>query len=237
MINFHIISCGWKCEKELKLCIKSVDSQTYPHWKHTVIEDGVGCVIQQADGKKRIRMACIGRYGKLYNFHLQVGSIPDNDIICDFDIDDYLLPNALETVAEVCEKYPETLITHGSYQMLSGRPARFNGAYKNDNFRGQKFTGTHFKTFRAGLFKKIKVKDFKAPDGHFLMTCADMAMMFPMLEMAGLDRIKFINKPLYIYNDLNDLNDHKVPPAIPGHEQKTLERYLRKKPKYRRINW
>jgi hypothetical protein len=34
--------------------------------------------------------------------------------------------------------------------------------------------------------------------------------MFPMLEMSGLEHFKFIPDKLYVYNESNPLNDHKV---------------------------
>jgi hypothetical protein len=34
--------------------------------------------------------------------------------------------------------------------------------------------------------------------------------MWPMIEMAGLDHFKFIPDILYVYNESNPINDHKV---------------------------
>ena len=36
--------------------------------------------------------------------------------------------------------------------------------------------------------------------------------MYPLIEMAGNARSKFIDKILYIYNDLNVMNDMKIDP-------------------------
>jgi len=216
MVNFQIISCGWKCEDTIKRCIESVEAQTYKEWDHDYVVD--------EDDK--------GRFGKMKNFYYLAHSAKPDNIICDLDLDDTIPPDALETVARVYEEHPETLLTHGSYRMESGKPARFNGPYQDEKFRAAPWRGTHFKTFKASLFHRIKINDFKGPpDGNWLMSGADMAFMLPMLEMAGLDRIKYISKEIYVYNDLSPLNDHKTAPAL----QKRVEKYLRNKKPYRRI--
>ena len=233
-VKFHIISTGWKCEDTGNKCADSVDYQTYENWRHAVFIDGFGKnAIQKYPDNKRFVLYEAERYGKMRNFYKAYLPMKDTDsIICDLDLDDYLEPDALETVARVYEEHPETLVTHGSFRMLSGRKPSFNGPYETDNFRQEKWKASHFKTFRASLFHRIKINDFKGPpDGNWLMSGADLAMMYPMLEMAGLDRIKYINKPIYVYNDLSDLNDHKTDPGL----QKTVERYLRRQKPYRRI--
>ena len=51
-------------------------------------------------------------------------------------------------------------------------------------------------------------------------------MMFPMAEMAGEKRIKYVDQVQYIYNDLNPINDFKVY----GKEQLAVDRLIRKMP-------
>jgi hypothetical protein len=38
----------------------------------------------------------------------------------------------------------------------------------------------------------------------------DLAFMFPMLEMSGMEHFKFLSEKLYVYNESNPINDHKV---------------------------
>ncbi len=68
---------------------------------------------------------------------------------------------------------------------------------------------SHLHTFYAGLFKQIKKEDLMYKGDFFPMTY-DLAMMFPMLEMARDGHIKFIRDVLVIYNLANSLNAHKV---------------------------
>jgi hypothetical protein len=37
-----------------------------------------------------------------------------------------------------------------------------------------------------------------------------LSFMYPMFEMSGPDHFKFISDILYVYNESNPLNDHKV---------------------------
>ena len=55
--------------------------------------------------------------------------------------------------------------------------------------------------------------------------------MFPMLEMAGKEKIRFVEKPLYIYNDMSELNDHKVSPS----DQIDTDKWLRAQKPYKKI--
>lgn len=66
----------------------------------------------------------------------------------------------------------------------------------------------HFKSFYAGLFKRVRLEDFFFR-GKFICHKCDRAFMFPMMEMAG-NRIGFINKVL-CYNLKHELIDHQRP--------------------------
>jgi len=231
MVRFYIVSTGWKCERTLDRCLDSVDNQTYKNWTHNITIDEGGDWDYEEKTSKRTVFKSLQRGGKMLNYILATNHVRGDTVICDLDLDDQLEPDALEIVAKEYEANPNLLMTYGSYTMESGRPARFNGPYESEKFRGLPWRGSHLKTFKASLFHRIKPNDFKGPpDGNWIMSGADMAMMYPMLEMAGLDRIKFIDKPIYIYNDLNPLNDHKTDPAL----QKRIERWLRSRRPYKR---
>jgi hypothetical protein len=50
----------------------------------------------------------------------------------------------------------------------------------------------------------------KDQDGEFYRMTYDVAMFFPMLEIAGFDRVKHNEKILYVYNRSNPISDDKV---------------------------
>ncbi|GAJ13469.1 unnamed protein product, partial [marine sediment metagenome] len=83
------------------------------------------------------------------------------------------------------------------------------GILKNRDFREYKWIGSHLKTFKYFLFKGIHLIDFLDDKGKWLTSAADMAFMFPMLEMVG-SKITFIPQVLYVYNNANPLRRDKI---------------------------
>lgn len=140
------------------------------------------------------------------NFYDGVHSVckDDEDIVVIVDSDDQLASFALSEVAEVYNKNPDCLLTYGTYHR-SGRPysdREFQGSYVNDDFRQQPWKASHLKTFKYKLFKHLKPEDFMYDDKQtWFPRTGDQVIMLPMLEMAGLDRIKYISKVLYHLTD------------------------------------
>ncbi len=66
------------------------------------------------------------------------------------------------------------------------------------------------RTWKSWLWKKIKKEDLQDDSGKYWSVAGDLSFMFPMLEMSGEEHFKFIPDVLYIYNESNPLNDHKV---------------------------
>ena len=55
----------------------------------------------------------------------------------------------------------------------------------------------------------LEGNDLSDEDDNFYEMTWDQALMFPMMEMAR-ERVRFVSDILYIYNDDNPINDHKV---------------------------
>jgi hypothetical protein len=66
------------------------------------------------------------------------------------------------------------------------------------------------RTWKSWLWKKIKEEDLKDVSGNYWSVAGDLSFMFPMLEMSGENHFRYIPDVLYIYNESNPLNDHKV---------------------------
>ena len=71
---------------------------------------------------------------------------------------------------------------------------------------------SHLRTFRKWLWDKVKDEDLRDENGYYKVAW-DMAFMYPMIEMAG-EHIFFIDKILYIYNDINPQCDGTVDPKL-----------------------
>jgi hypothetical protein len=106
---------------------------------------------------------------------------------------------------------------YGQSQWTDGRRG-FASAYSAEEFkniRKSPFRVSHLRTFRAGLYQKIKEQDsefscMKDSSGEFYKMTYDVGIMFPMLEMAGVEKVAFNDTILYIYNRNNPISDDKV---------------------------
>ena len=74
----------------------------------------------------------------------------------------------------------------------------------------------------------INPNDFLDKNGQYFSVAWDLAIMFPMLEMAG-NRQEFIKDILYFYNDENPISDYK----IRRKEQKLAAKEIREKNRYK----
>lgn len=101
---------------------------------------------------------------------------------------------------------------------------------KNNTFREWPHGVTHLRTFYAWLFKQIKVEDLMY-NGDFYPMTYDVAMCHPMIEMAAYHH-KYIHDPLYVYNDLNDINDHKRDQSL----QLYLNKHIRARQRYQPLS-
>ncbi len=166
--------------------------------------------------------------------------IKDDDIIVLIDGDDRLFDEW--ALVEIFKAHRSgAWVTYGSYVTKSELEAK-NGRVKycklhrdgyrgNENYRKLPWRASHLKTFRYGLYRRLKQDWFKGPDGEPLRVCSDLALMFPILEMAGKEHVRHIHLPLYIYNDMSEFNDHKVR----GEEQKNVEMWLRMQEPYKKV--
>lgn len=168
----------------------------------------------------------------------------DDDVILTVDGDDWLYDefvlNVLNDVYSYTSSFAErptrTLLTYGSYIEF---PTKRHGlsqqiskdVIKNNSFRKAQWSASHLRTFKFLLWKNIKTEDLKDKEGNFYRMAWDQAFMFPMLEMAA-ERSTFISSPLYIYNVMNPLNDHKIDHSL----QLATESEIRNKEPYERLS-
>ena len=86
-------------------------------------------------------------------------------------------------------------------------------------------------TFRKKLFCKIQKKDLIDLDGRFFQCTFDRAMMYPMVEMAGKERVRLIKEILYVYNRLNPISVDRVQ----RHDQLRIEQLVSQKQPYKKL--
>lgn len=179
----------------------------------------------------------------LHNLYDAIHSCRDEEIIVLLDGDDWF---AHANVLKELNSYyndPFVWLTYGqyvtypNYEMGICREPIFKSYLKKGNLRKvglfSKDTDwffSHLRTFYAGLFKKIKKEDLLY-QGEFFPSAWDLAILFPMCEMAR-EHVIFIPKVLYIYNRETPFNDDK----LRAKEQYELNKYIRSLPAYPRLS-
>ena len=221
--------------------LSSVFCQDYPHYQVVYIDDNstddtynlVRQITTRCGKQKQVTLIKNSeRRGALANiYHAVHDHCPDNAIVVMLDGDDWFAHN--QVLSKVARAYQDknVWVTYG--QDTSYPPGNPGHSQKIPQwvidqaaYRRYPWVTSHLRTCRAWLFKKIKKDDLTYQNDFFSVTW-DMALLFPMLEMAA-GRIKFIDDVLYVYNMATPLNDYKTKFEL----QQMCHRYIRNKPSY-----
>lgn len=232
---YHFLIRGRNCALYLKECLDSVKAQTHTDWRaHVVLDAPTDISWQVAMGEQDLginlhlnRKRCGLAYNMYWGFKL-TGAKPE-DVVCVLDADDYLHYDALRVVHHQYKKHPNTLITHGSYIKTSkGRTTKVSKPYPVDcDPRTHKWRGSHLKTVKYKVFECIP-KDYFKHKGKWLDAASDLALMIPAMEIAGMDRVRHIAKPIYYWRDNYGGNTN-------ASLQKECDMIVRTKPKLKRV--
>ena len=171
--------------------------------------------------------------------------IPDHKIVVCCDGDDTFSCNRVLERLEKEYVNPDVWMTYGRFVVYPAGEfwslcwATPEEVIRSRTFRQCSNVPSHLKTFRAGLFKKIKKEDLLDPTGTFYKKAWDMAMLFPMLEMCapkdeqGINHSVFIaDMVLYVYNFENPIGDFQTGRA----EQIALDCHIRSQPPYEPVD-
>jgi glycosyltransferase involved in cell wall biosynthesis len=172
--------------------------------------------------------------GALANIFRAVWMCDPEEIVVNLDGDDWFAHR--DVLAQLNQVYsdPSVWLTYGqfvyypTYQPGIGQEIP-NEVIQNNAFRAYAKGTTALRTFYAGLFHQIDREDLLY-NGDFFQAAYDMAIMLPMLEMAGR-HIRFVPEVSYVYFFDSPINDHR----LFFEEQAEADRFLRSKPKYRPI--
>jgi glycosyltransferase involved in cell wall biosynthesis len=219
------VSSMYNVEEWIGRTINSVLKQEYSNYKYILVDDvstdkTVEIVKRMTENIDNIEVITNStKKYSLQNIYEGIRALDPQkeDIILTLDGDDWLA--GTQVFETINEKYNETdcWMTWGSYlEFPQGMRGIESSAYpieelRNENFdfRKGKWRVSHLRTFKYGLFEKIKYEDFLDWNGEFYKTSIDKAFMYPMIEMAR-ERSEFIDDILYVYNFNNPLNVHKA---------------------------
>ncbi|MBM3201447.1 MAG: glycosyltransferase family 2 protein [Chlamydiae bacterium] len=225
------------CEKNLS----SIFSQNYQNYRVIYVDD---C---SSDKTYDTVMKCIKEKGqtdrctlirnpqksiKMANVYKACTSCKDEEIIITVDGDDWLIHENVFSIVNQYYHNPDVWMTHGSaiihpgYRDICGR-AYEEDVIQNNKVREVPFQMSMLRTFYAGLFKQIKIKDLMY-NGDFIPTADDVAFMTPMAEMAGSHAV-YVPEILYVINDSNPIREMRISPRL----QELLPYHLKQREKYK----
>jgi len=221
---FRFVVPVYNSEAWVGRCIESIRQQSIRSWRCVVVDDastdGTWDAVQRAAGgdDRFLLVRNPQRRGALANIMSAIDrhAAAPSDVVVTVDGDDWLAhARVLERLLQVYRN-PRAQLTYGQFrQVTSGDigwcreyPAEVKAARSYRSYDG---LASHLRTFRYGLYRRIKREDLLDPRTKMPWAMAwDLALMLPMLEMCLPDQVVFIPDVLYSYNDANPLNDHKV---------------------------
>ena len=240
---FNIIVPLFNAEKYIEKCLKSIISQSYKRFQVQVVDDcskdssyEIASSICKENKNFKIfknskRIGALNNISNLLNTKI---SEPSKTVDMIIDGDDYLYSDDVLNIVK--KKYMQTncLITYGSHITSKGvQGKKYPRLIREFNlFRKYFWYGSHLRTFRHDLWLALNPQDLLNNKNEFYSVAWDLAIMFPMLEMAGR-RQEFISEILYVYNDENPISDH----IIRRKEQVIAAREIRQKKIYKKRNF
>ena len=215
-----VVPC-YNAKNQIADCIRSIQAQTDKDFEVVIVNDAStdrtqDIALKAISGDSRFRlMSSQNNSGAMASIVKGITYLAphENDIIAIIDGDDMLnIPKALEIVRRT---YTRTngLITYGSFVTRDGKKLNQQIGKRHQQrvidlnlFRMAPWISTHLKTFKYMLYSKIDKRDFFDSRGKPWSTCSDLALMFPMLEMAG-DRQEAISDAIYRYSFNTPISD------------------------------
>ena len=236
---FNIIVPVFNSEKYLEKCINSIIKQSFKNFQVKIVDDcSTDSTFEIASKicadyknfnvfKNSRRLGALNNISKFLDMAVKV---PSKTIDVLIDGDDYLYSG--DVLSVIYEKYLKTncLITYGSHLSSKGvQGKKYPLLIKYFNlYRKYFWYASHLRTFRHDLWLSINPNDLLDKKGQYFPVAWDLAIMFPMLEMAG-DRQEFVQDLLYVYNDQNPISDHN----IRRREQILVAKEIRSKKRYK----
>lgn len=213
-----ILTTSYNCSNFIEKCLNSIKTQNYKNFTCYITDDlsndDTCTIIKKTIDDDRRFILVENTHKKYqpgnYDYIIRDLNLNDDEICVEVDGDDWLPnPNVLGKINEIYGDN-DVWMTSGSFKYHDGRPGFSNPPNSFDNLRKQTFTLSHLRTWKSWLWKKIKVEDLKDENNNYWKVAGDLSFMFPMIEMSGKEHYRFIKDILYIYNESNPINDHKV---------------------------
>jgi glycosyltransferase involved in cell wall biosynthesis len=219
----------------IKDCYNSILGQKYQNWIAIFCDDAStdDSISEIPKDNRFLIKRNEKRITALPNIHYAIidSNLNYDDIICILDGDDALLNDSVLDILNNLYQ-DDTLLTYGQYCYPNGQIGHCK-AYNEDDFLNLRTGGywaSHMRTFKYKLYLELIKQDselscYKDNFGNFYTITYDVAIMTPLMEIAGLKRIKFNPVPIYFYR-IHQQNDHFVDPNL---QKSVADEIFRKK--------
>lgn len=214
-----ILTTTYNCENYVEKCLSTIMTQKHNNFICYITDDmstdntvkKIKNFIQGDD-----RFILIENNKKMYqpgNYNQIIRNndfVSDDDICIEVDGDDWLPDSNVFSRIEQTYNNGDVWLCNGSFKYHDGRQGFASPHTSFDDIRNKPFTLSHIRTWKAFLWRNIKEEDLKDHNGDYWNVAGDLAFMFPMVEMSGIDHYRFMSDINYVYNESNPLNDHKL---------------------------
>lgn len=236
--KFIIVVPVYNAQDYIEMCLGSILNQEYRNFVMVVINDcstdnTSQIILEKSKTQSFVYHPNINHNGSaLENIvnAIELYSTNPEDIIVIVDGDDHLKDSSVLNYLDAVYSHPDVCLTYGQYTPLSGTYEKYCKNIENTRTyrKSRQWLTSHLLTFKRKLFDKINKDDLKDANGNYYKYCYDAALTYPMIEMAGIKRIRYVNQVLYVYNDLNPLCEMALRPD----EQTRIANEIQEKPEY-----
>lgn len=209
--RFVVVIASYNNQEWVKQNLDSVFEQNYKNYRIIYIDDcsldGTGQLVENyiKEKKRESQVTLIRnekRVGALANHYKAIHLCDPSEICVILDGDDWLYHSAVLDRLNKEYSDPDVWMTYGQFMYkdgIKGWGEQLPQEYLESNrAREYLWVTTALRTFYAGLGQKIHKEDLY-DEGDFFRITGDLALMFPIFEMAG-KHSRFIPDILYVYN-------------------------------------
>lgn len=209
-VPFHLVVTGCNCKHSLTACMRAIAQQLPGPYAFdvTVVDDG------SDDGtyEDLARMAVLPQarlirvtrtMGMAYARHKAITGIDDAQaVVVPMEMGDVLEPDALRRIAQQYLDTPDGLMTlgwGGSDTDGSGLRASWT-AQVIDRQRVRSLEtahAAHLQSFRRSLYDVVEMSDMLDAQGSWLDSCADAALIYPLIDQCHSNEVVFSDAPIY----------------------------------------
>lgn len=237
---FHVVTPFRNAAPYLLDCLASLRAQSVTDWQCWLYDDASTdasrAIAESVLGDSRFHLTSQAQpQGLTWNYSCfrQEPQVQAEDIVVSLDGDDRLASNyALDMVQDYYQRFPHLWLTWGSYLRVDAGGRTTPGVSRPvadvSQARKRRWRTSHLRTCRAFLLRAIQEADLLDQQGSYYSPAGDMALMFPLLELATNKHACYIPQYLYLYNAANPCCDHQLHLEA----QRANERWLRSRPAY-----